>query len=177
MKSVRTKSTIAAVPLPPLRTLPGMDLSLARVATRLARHAGPLLQANHALLLTMTRDTQDDRAPLTTRFWDARCTLLSLPPLVRGGALQRQCARLEAAASVLLADLICRWPANAIPPAVGIVTDGDGVAFSSDHPSPLSPDWLAHHQAGLCPATTVLPFSPNSAWSRLIAPHEATLIH
>ena len=177
MKSARAKSAIGETSAPPLRTLPGMNPSLVRIARRLARHARPLLLANEALLLSMTTGTQDDRALLSTCFWDASCTLAPPPPMLRYGALQRHLAALETAAHILLVDLIGRWPANAIPPALGILTDGGGVAFSSDHPSPLSPDWLAHHQAGLCPTTTLLPFSPNSAWTRLMAPTIATGLH
>ncbi len=177
MNSAKAKSAINEAPVPPPRTLPGMNPSLVRIATRLARHAGPLLLANQALLLSMTADTQDNRARLSTCFWDTRCTLALPRSMLRDRALQRHLAALETAAHLLLEDLIGRWPANAIPPALGILTDGGGVAFSSDHPSPLSPDWLAHHQAGLCPTTTLLPFNPNSAWMRLMAPTTVTGLH
>lgn len=177
MNSARTKSFIGHVPMPPPRSLPGMDRALTRIATRLVRHARPLLRANNAFLLTMTTNTQDEQAPLWTGFWDTRGALTPLPPAPRSGAAQRHFAALETAGVLLLSDLICRWPANAIPPAVGIFTDGGGVAFSSDYPSPLSSNWLAHHQAGLCPTTTLLPFRPNGAWARLIAPTMEPLIH
>ena len=177
MNPARAKLATDEAPVAPLRHLPGMDLALARCATRVARHARPLLLANHAVLLSMTSSTGDDRAPLTTRYWDARCALAAPAPIVSGDALLRRLAALEEAAKLLLADLIRRWPANALPPAVGIVTDGGGVAFSSDHPSPLSPNWLAQHQAGLCPTTALLPFSSGGAWSRLIAPGVGAFIH
>lgn len=175
MNSGKAKSVIGGAPIPPPRTLPGMDLSLARIATQVARHARPLLLANYATLLTITIDTRDEQAPLWIGFWDLRGTLAPLP--MRPGKAKKAFAALEAAASILLADLIQRWPANAVPPAVGIFTDGGGVAFSSDYPSPLSSNWLAHHQAGLCPTTTLVPFHPNGAWSRLIAPTLEPLIH
>ena len=177
MNSARAKSATVETPIAAPPTLPGMDASLERIATRLARHARPLLLANHALLLTITCSTQDDRARLSTHFWDARCALALIPPMAGSGALQRQVAALEAAASVLLANLICRWPANAVPPIVGIYTDGGGIAFSSDHPSPLSLNWLAKHQAGLCTTTTLLPFNPNGGWLRLTAPNSAALVN
>ena len=177
MNSARVNWAIDEPPVAPRRHLPGMGLSLARFAARFARHARPLLLTNNALLLTMTADTQDASAPLWTGFWNTRCTLAPLPPMIDNRASQRHFAALEAAAAIVLADVMCRWPTNAIPPAMGIFTDGGGVAFSSDHPSPRSSDWLAHHQAGLCPTTTLLPFRPDGAWSRLIAPNVDLLVH
>ncbi|WP_404367632.1 hypothetical protein AB5I39_13185 [Sphingomonas sp. MMS24-J45] len=175
MNSGKAKSDPGNPPIPPPRILPGMDLSLARIARQVAHHASPILRANQALLLTMTIDTRDESAPLWIGFWDSRCTLNPLP--IHESKSTKALAVLTAAANVLLADLIRRWPVNAVPPAVGIFTDGSGVAFSSDHPSPLSTNWLVHHQAGLCPTTTLVPFSPNGAWSRLIAPAAEPLIH
>lgn len=159
-----------AVPSPP--ALPGMHTSLIRSARQVAHHAAALLDATHALLLTMTIDTRDECAPLRIGVWDRRFHLAPLRTRKNSDV-----ALLEAAARVLLTDLIQRWPSNAVPPAVGIFTDGGGVAFSSDHPSPLSSNWLAHHQAGLCPTTALLPFRPGGAWSRLIAPVNAAGLH
>lgn len=177
MNAARAKSRLEEPPVAPRRHLPGMGLSLARVAARFARHARPLLRANDAFLLTMTTETQYDGAPLWTGFWDARCTLAPLPAITGGRTAPDNLAALESAAAILLADVICRWPTNAVPPVVGIFTDGGGVAFSSDHPSPLSPDWLALHRAGLCPTTTLLPFRPTSAWSRFVTPISDAWIH
>lgn len=54
-----------------------------------------------------------------------------------------------------------RWPMNARPPVVGVVTDGKGLAISSGHPSGLSPEWLTEHFTGQSLVTAIVPFGPD----------------
>jgi hypothetical protein len=159
------------------RNLPGAPIAVVRIAERLALHARPVLAANQAILLNATITGRGDSASLTTSAWDARCLPAPLAPIAAGDPLGRSLAALEDAACVLLAELARRWPVNALPPAIGIFTDGGGVAFSSDNPSPLSPDWLARHQSGLCPTTALLPFAANSLWAHLVAPPASEVLH
>lgn len=166
-----------AAPVSKPRHLPGAPIALVRIAERVALHARPVLKANKAILLNATMIGRGDNAVLTTSAWDADCLPAPLAPISPGDPLGYSLAALEDAARVLLAELARRWPANALPPALGIFTDGGGVAFSSDNPSPLSPDWLARHQSGLCPTTTLLPFASNSLWAHLVAPPASDVLH
>lgn len=154
-----------------------LDVALADVAAVVAFHARPLLRANRAILLNTTTDTGDPARLLTTHFWTTNGTLAQAQPFDRRDPLRLSLAALQAGAKVLLGEMIRRWPAYAVPPVVGIFTDGGGVAFSSEHPSPLSPDWLTCHQSGRCPTTTFLPFAPNGAWSYLIGPVANNFVH
>jgi hypothetical protein len=166
-----------AAPLSARRSLPGAPIALVRIAERLALHARPVLNANKAILLNATITGRGDNAVLTTSAWDAHFLPAALALISPGDPLGYSLAALEDAARVLLAELARRWPVNALPPALGIFTDGGGVAFSSDNPSPLSPDWLARHQSGLCPTTTLLPFAANSLWAHLVAPPASEVLH
>jgi len=177
MTSARGISTRKPSQVFAARLLPGLSIALARSADTLVTHAQPLLRFNQAVLLSATVSTRVEPAALLTNAWNAVCSPVPLLPMVLGDANSQQFTEFEKAARALLDDLIRRWPANARPPAVGIFTDGSGVAFSSDHPSPLSSDWLAQHQAGRCPTTTLLPFCPDGGWARIISPAASAFLH
>lgn len=76
---------------------------------------------------------------------------------------------LRSAGSDLARHLRRRWPANAVPGTIGVVTDGAGVAVFPDHPGALSPDWLRDHLAGIAPATMLLPFPLHGPWALVSA--------
>lgn len=153
--------------------LPGDTAALAAIARVLAAQAGPVLSSSGSTLLMLTLATAGaEHDPLDIGCWDGRRPV-SAPwsPLPVGGAADDPgLAALQAAGRLLLVGLLPRWPANARPPSVGIVTDGHGVAFSPDHPSPARTGWLGWHLGGACATTTLLPFAPTSCWTRLIAP-------
>ena len=56
-----------------------------------------------------------------------------------------------------------RWPVNATPPVVGIVTDGFGMAISGGHPCALTPAWLVDHVAGHATVDMIVPFGRSAA--------------
>ena len=59
--------------------------------------------------------------------------------------------------------LASRWPLNAAPPMIGVVTDGIGMAVSGGHPSALSSAWLIDHVAGRARIDMLLPFGTSAA--------------
>lgn len=140
----------------------------AGLAGPVAVHARPLLTAAPALLLSLTVMPASPGRPVVMGWHSsavpfALCTILDLDAA-------EVCLRLTAfeESGARLVDCLVRcWPSNALPPAVGIVTDGIGVVFSPDHPSPMSPAWLMRHQTDQCPTAVLLPFSSSSAWTRL----------
>lgn len=156
--------------------LPDSDPALWEIARTLADHAAALLLSNRSALLTLTltfaTTTGTDRERLDIACWSGRTTVSapwsSLTP--KGGRDDHLLAALERSGRRLLAELLPRWPANTRPPAIGIVTDGHGVAFSPDHPSPKGIGWLGWHIGGASATTTLLPFAPTSCWAGLIAP-------
>lgn len=145
------------------------DASLTAAAHDMAANARPLLRASDAMLLSVTTVTCPYTAAPKTVSWNEQCLPVDMVSAIAraGNALHVALTALEDAGTQLLTDLIRRWPVNALPPIIGIVTDGSGIAFSSEHPSPLSPNWLARHLGGACPTMTLLPFAPTGAWARL----------
>ena len=63
----------------------------------------------------------------------------------------------------LCALLASRWPVNAAPPMIGVVTDGIGMAVSGGHPSALTSEWLIDHIAGRASIDMLLPFGTSAA--------------
>jgi hypothetical protein len=164
--------------LPALRPLPGIAPALAASARDMARLAIPLLSASHAVLLSVTVATKDGSASPATLSWDGRCPASTLlPGIAPDDVLLSTLRAFETSGRILLTELIRRWPPNALPTAIGIVTDGSGVAFSADHPAPLSHAWLTRHLTGMYPMTTLTPFSPCGIWGRLTASATSSAIH
>ncbi|WP_033921448.1 hypothetical protein [Sphingomonas sp. 37zxx] len=157
--------------------LQSQDRALAELARPIAEQARPLLSASRSLLLSITVVHADDQA--ITMCWNGDIHPVPLEQALEkdSSVLQRSRRLIEAAGRDVLTELSLRWPVNAAPPAMGIVTDGGGVVFSSHHPSPLSPNWLAMHQAGLCAPMILLDFSPEGAWARLTEPMSNTIRH
>lgn len=64
------------------------------------------------------------------------------------------------------------WPAYGMPPIVGVVTDGRGLAVSGAHPCGLTPEWLIDHLSGRARVDNILPFGKSAA----IMMHPATSV-
>jgi hypothetical protein len=72
---------------------------------------------------------------------------------------------IRAAGAEALRQISCRWPPYALPPVIGLVTDGTGLAASGEHPSGLSQQWLLDHIGRGSPASIILPFDTNGVWA------------
>lgn len=59
--------------------------------------------------------------------------------------------------------LASRWPVNAAPPMIGVVTDGIGMAVSGGHPSALTSEWLIDHIAGRARIDMLLPLGESAS--------------
>lgn len=69
--------------------------------------------------------------------------------------------------SEALRQIALRWPGYALPPAIGLITDGTGLAASGDDPSGLSADWLLDPIRSSSPPSILVPFAPTGIWSLL----------
>jgi hypothetical protein len=152
--------------------MPGLSPIVVLSAAELAVHARPLLSASRTTLLGVTRTSANGTPRLKVSAWNAsgRPVDLFCATDYPTAALRRSTTALHAAGALVIDELIRRWPTNAVPPSVGIITDGTGVAFSADHPSPLAHNWLAQQLGGGGRATTLLAFTPSSPWACLTAP-------
>lgn len=146
------------------------DVDLVDLARPVADQSASLLAQGQARMLSFTKSSGLP-AGRATMYWDDAWLPAPISRLIdlNDPTMRRLLTRFEAAGDRLVAQLVYRWPTYAVPPAIGVVTDGVGVAFSSDHPSPLRPDWLSLHQAGLCAPVNLLAFPFDSGWVRLTA--------
>lgn len=143
---------------------------LADLARPVAASARILLAANRAALLSLTMLLRQDDG-LVAMCWHGPLVQIGLAATLdlNRPVLRRAGADFETAGARLIEHVARRWPPNAVPPAIGIVTDGEGLAFSPDHPSPLAPDWLALHRARRCTPTELLAFGDRGGWALLTA--------
>lgn len=113
-------------------------------------------------LLTVACDHASDSPQMSVAVWIGEGTDFSIRQVTAGDSLE---AGFRSALIMLQAEMldVCmqlrhRWPMNARPPVIGVVTDGTGLAISSGHPSGLSPEWLTEHLDGQSLATAIIPF-------------------
>jgi hypothetical protein len=155
--------------------------SMARPASRAAQSG--LLEAAEQALAPVAFLLSHFRAPLLTVSTrrSERCTRTRLvlwandfsigddiePRVSDSQRLREARIALQGHGCRLYRELARRWPANAVPPAIGVVTDGTGMAISSSHPSALSRSWLSEHLANLAPVCVLIPFHSNGPWALL----------
>ena len=80
-------------------------------------------------------------------------------------ALRDARGRLRACGTELYNHLSRRWPPQAVPPVIGVITDGTGMAVCSGHPAALSDACLLDHAARVSPASVLIPFRANGPWA------------
>lgn len=148
--------------LPAIRM--GPEPRLLAAARRTARCAAALLRSIKAPLLTVVRDMSCEPMRVRVLPWSDRLvpgdeldTLMHDP----AAGLRPLIAPLAFSGAETCRLLSLRWPANAAPPVISIVTDGTGVAMSPGHPAVPFP-------AGRRARTAIiLPFDEIGPWAML----------
>ena len=155
-------------------------------------HEDGLLDAAQRLLVSTAALIAYAELPLVTIAWDRRVvpSVIRILPWRSGPAIDAEIrpedvppelrSALENMAShglELCLMLARRWPANAVPPVIGVVSDGIGLALSQDHPSATDAQWLSDHLHGHSPAAEILPFAADAALFRLIEPQAGQRRH
>ncbi|GGB74549.1 hypothetical protein GCM10010833_32220 [Blastomonas aquatica] len=74
----------------------------------------------------------------------------------------------------LLASLAQLWPSDWVPEKLGIMTDGSGIAFCPELPSPEAGRWSERIILKDVRAVELLPFAAGSPWSILNTTVNAT---
>ena len=143
----------------------GAEPELTSATRRLLAPAQALMADLGASLLSIVTDRRTGAVELLP--WDQS---FQVGAPIQEQTLERSLARaaaleLKAQAPLVARYLARRWPANAVPLRIGVVTDGIGVAVSSAHPAALTSAWLSDHAARRAPADALLPFHDRGAWA------------
>jgi hypothetical protein len=155
--------------MPALRTLPMLSDQIEQTGRELVVHAASLLRPTNVRLISLTVHAAEP-AKVAMTPWS--CTYVPdaalASHLVHNRETEATLDALQSAALILLAELIRRWPTFAVPPAVGIITDGTGIAFSAKAPCSLAVGWLDQQCGEASTISTIVPFSVGGHWSRLV---------
>lgn len=156
-------------------SLPRPNRRLTALAQDVARLAQPLLPAGNDLILGLEATSDGEIHLIWWRQRDfKRVAAISAAPDAfcpedsDEGALQD-------AAAALLDYLAGRWPSP--PVALGVITDGTGVAFAPDHPSPSAEGWLLRHAIGESTLAMILDLDPAGSCGLLSGSQSAGSFH
>ncbi|MBB4840165.1 hypothetical protein HNP52_003257 [Sphingomonas kyeonggiensis] len=156
-------------------SLPRPNRRLTALAQDVARLAQPLLPAGGDLFLGLeaTADGQIHLVWWRQHDFKRIATISATPDAFcpedsDEGALQD-------AAAALLDYLAGRWPTP--PGALGVITDGVGVAFAPDHPSPSADSWLLRHATGESTLAMILDLDPAGPCGLLIGGQSTGSFH
>lgn len=153
--------------------LPRPNRRLTALAAEAARCARALLP-DVELFLTLETDANDE---LRLVWWRGAFENVAQIAATPEGFCPTDSAEgaLQEAAAELLHYLSGRWPA---PPAdYGVITDGVGVAFAPNHPSPSVEGWLLEQANGRSGLLAILPLDPGGPCALLAATDCGTLVH
>lgn len=152
--------------------LPAPDLALAACAHDLVELGAWLLASNGASLMSVILCPGERDRAMPAALWSnhsapdlGRSRLVAAPGYRFGSVV----TAIEKAADGLWEALSPRWPASMPPRRLGVVTDGTGLGFCPDDPSPLAPGWLSRQARDRASLTCLLPFAPEGAWAALMA--------
>ncbi|MFS2110404.1 hypothetical protein ACCC88_11990 [Sphingomonas sp. Sphisp140] len=156
-------------------SLPRPNRRLTALAQDAARLAQPLLPAGNDLILGLEATADGQIHLIWWRRHDfKRVAAISAAPDAfcpedsDEGALQD-------AAAALLDYLAGRWPSP--PAALGVITDGTGVAFAPDHPAPSAEGWLLRHAIGESTLAMILDLDPTGPCGLLSGSQSAGSFH
>lgn len=123
-------------------------------ASRLLAAAGP-----GTPLLSVVTDPKR-RSKTGIFFWSDRFEIRAAPDYRGPGLadLRSAALALKRAGAEIGALLARRWPPNAVPQTIGVISDGVGMAVSGDHPSALTREWFTDHALARAPVFIILPF-------------------
>ncbi|NYT42141.1 hypothetical protein HZY97_15325 [Sphingomonas sp. R-74633] len=159
----------------PHGSLPRPNRHLTALAQDVARLAQPLLPAGSDLILGLEATTDGQIHLLWWRQRDfKRIATISATPEAFCPADSDEGAMQEAAAA-LLDYLAGRWPSP--PEALGVVTDGTGVAFAPDHPAPSAAGWLLRHATGESTLAMILDLDPIASCGLLTGAKSGRTFH
>lgn len=153
--------------------MPRPNRRLTALAQTVARLARPLLPADSGLLMGLELDSA---AELRVIWW--RGEDFSVVAQIHAGPEgfcpdDTEEGALQEAGTALLEYLGGRWPNP--PAALGVITDGTGVAFTPDHPQPSAPGWLLRHAGGAAPLLAIVPLDPAGPCALLAKPDTVSL--
>lgn len=151
--------------------MPRPNRHLTALAQNVARLARPLLPVGSGLMMGLELDSS---AELRVIWW--RSDDLSVVAEINAGPEgfcpeDTEEGALQEAGAELLHYLGGRWPNP--PHVLGVITDGTGVAFTPDHPSPSAPGWLLRHVGGANPLLAIVPLDPAGPCALLARPTTA----
>ncbi|MEP9359754.1 hypothetical protein [Sphingomonas sp. KR3-1] len=156
-------------------SLPRPNRHLTALAQDVARLARPLLPAGSNLILGLEATADGQIHLLWWRQRDfKRIAAISATPDAFCAEDSDEGALQEAAAA-LLDYLAGRWPSP--PEALGVVTDGTGVAFAPDHPAPSAEGWLMRHASGEGSLAMILDLDPMGPCGLLAGGNVAGTFH
>lgn len=148
---------------------------LTALAQALAASARGLLPADDDRILGVARN----RHALRILWWDRSFALVDevTVPLDAFGAPETDAGAVQRDGDALIDYLAGRWPQHAAPAELGVITDGDGVAFAPTRPSPAAPGWLLHHAFGDTALQMILPLDPTGSCALLTRVPTSALVH
>lgn len=159
----------------PQGSLPRPNRRLTALAREVARLAQPLLPAGSDLILGLEATADGQIHLMWWRGSDLkRIAIISATPeaFCPEGSDE---GLLQEAGAALLDYLAGRWPSP--PEALGVVTDGVGVAFAPDHPAPSAAGWLLRHVAGESTLAMILDLDPAGPCGLLLGAKMGSMFH
>ena len=122
-----------------------------------------LLARMKASYLSCELVSNDEDERLQLRFFDA----FFQPLHVTTRGTDRDASGLRYELEQLLELLLESWPPNAHPVRLGVMTDGSGMCFCPELPSPAGEGWAGRVLSGEVRSLHLLPFARTSPWSLL----------